>query len=307
MDFRHVESRFRSAAMLVQGVLFACLAAYISYEATRIYRTSATPPVETTMEQWNGAGKWAICDGSAAGLYATGIAIPKQSDFGFGGGNFDGWDLFTEQLTVDSHTLTCAMVDLTKWNPEAPTTFRFCAESEYPWILVFSGGRWLRAAIAPAGTELQLHVTKFRHGWNFGYSEDLEDYFSIHMWGQLQREDRSKCSHWTRFRDSSARFATFTFTIQEPLVRVTANLGLIPQIFTLSASVGGYVTLLTFLFTCIFVKQSPHGQVAIEYDTRTLLGHAQKGLGDVERSDGLRHAPGGVRLGNSPAGHRMTE
>ncbi|CAE7039710.1 unnamed protein product [Symbiodinium sp. CCMP2456] len=48
--------------------------------------------------------------------------------------------------------------------------------------------------------------------------------------------------------------------------------GALPQLWTLFANIGGYVTLLSLLFTTVFVKANPNSEISRVYDARTFIG-----------------------------------
>ena len=67
--------------MLIQITLVGCVAAYAAYEVLQIFDPTEPVPVQTTLQEWHGAGKWALCSQLSApdSLLRAGVALPTRN------------------------------------------------------------------------------------------------------------------------------------------------------------------------------------------------------------------------------------
>ena len=301
MDFRSVEPRFRKYAFVVQAGMIGLLVAFVSYNVVEIVRHQDSPPVETSMESWVGAGKWAIC---AHSLSTAGMAMEARAITKYHRPTSEtskGWDLArTVEVYATTH-INCSIVDLMQHKLTTfPTSISLCGKvstGESSWLLFWSGGQWHYAGQIPFHSQASFLATKRRHGWNFGYQQEMEDYFHVTLQYTQNYSPNENwrpsdyCTHWTPFGGSAVGGTNAAFlTFEDPLVLVTVHQGVFVRLFALLSNIGGYVTMLTLAFGAIFVKRNPHGEVARAYDSRTLVGHQQReGEGELV-SAGARSA-----------------
>lgn len=127
---------------------------------------------------------------------------------------------------------------------------------------------WLR--------EMSFH--KKIHGWDYLYSRKLED---IHMmvshYDNLHERNYPKAGHCpehyiTWFGSERRPWGAASIAIQEPLVEVTLRQGILPQLAKIFGEAGGYMALLTTIFTLFFVRKNPKSDIANIYEERTFIG-----------------------------------
>ncbi|CAE7765767.1 unnamed protein product [Symbiodinium sp. CCMP2592] len=94
---------------------------------------------------------------------------------------------------------------------------------------------------------------------------------------------------WKHFDSSSTSWqsevSATVFVIDDPLITVTLQQGVAPQLFALLSTVGGYISLTSLIFTTIFVKKYPNSAIAILFQKRTLFGRHKPGEPDSELED----------------------
>ncbi|CAE7348241.1 purM [Symbiodinium sp. CCMP2592] len=284
MDYRRVEGKYQRYAFVMQLTLIGFLLLYFVSQAVLIVRHAETPPVETSMKKWFGAGKWMICEWDT--LYGIGVGLPHdQSTPSF---EHKQWETLTETVPVskipeevnaiDGNPHNCSIIDLTAWKmPVPPLSFSLCNDAaKLVFIYVESGGIWERVRRQERSMFTQVKLTKRSHGDNSGFSTSFRDYFSASLsqeWTDPGFDFEYWCPNWIRFNTGGGGGrSALLVEIDEPLVMVTANLGVIPQLLSLFSSLGGYLTILSVLFTAVWVRKNPQSDVNITYEERTLFG-----------------------------------
>lgn len=279
MDYRHVQPPFRRLALVVHLVLLGLLLAYAGYEICEIASASRDPPIETVMEDWQGAGKWALCTDST--LHKAGVALPTTKQLMHNEEIADSTDnrgsmLSRETIEINGRNQSCSVVDLSEWQMPLPppVPFHLCGQARKMSLYLNMLGEWSYLGFSEDGSRLVLILDKHKHGWNFGYATEEEDYFQVHRAEETCCQDRhAKCQHWSEFESTEGLGIYWRVVIESPLVTVSRKLGALPQLFSLLGNLGGYLALLTATFTAIFVRKYPHSDVANIYEARTLIGY----------------------------------
>lgn len=291
MDFQRVEKPYRCCAFFVQLGLLSSLIFYVILQFTSIVFSSSeeSVPVKVTMEPWKGAGVWAICDSplQPRGLIGTGFAIPNITSHDFAGMpyvSYRHWPLTLQEVEFEGDTLDCSIVDLSKEKIKPPFIFTLCAAPAYVSYILSKtktddGEEWKIAQGVVQGQYKWINLQKKQHGWNFGYEQTTSDF---HTFSLLQEDCCSPrnvlCGSDFRWfgSENSRVVAAMVISIDEPLVTVTRYQGLLPRVFTLLGELGGYLALLTTIFTIVFVKKYPASGVAEIFEARTFIGERVK-------------------------------
>lgn len=84
MDYRRVEKADRRCACSLQIALIGSLAVYVSLQFSVIISSAHSVPVKISMEEWENAGVWAICDGDIPPFGLHGVGLELQNDTRFG-------------------------------------------------------------------------------------------------------------------------------------------------------------------------------------------------------------------------------
>ena len=278
MDFRRVEQKYQLCALLVHMALLGCLFAYATFQVFRIIWSANNPPVQVTTEKWSAAGKWALCGGNVhefrfgTKMPAVDFANPaKDSDW-------TGIDMYFTVETVSyngpvaDYEDNCSILDLSSWQPPAsPTRFWLCVDS-HTNLYLQSQGRWRRLVQALQGSQTQLSLTMQKLGWNLGYSSSMDSFYSATIDRHFCCGNFTDwCSYWTPARSHVRRASFFEVHIESPIVLVTIQQGIVPQIFGLCASLGGFMSLLTTIFTVLFIRKHMNSDAANFLELRTLF------------------------------------
>ena len=279
MDYRHVQPPFRRLALVVHLVLLGLLLAYAGYEICEIASASRAPRIETIMEEWHGAGKWALCSGNT--LDRAGVALPTARQFMHYEEIADSTDnrgsmLSRETIEINGRNQSCSVVDLSEWQMPLPppVPFHLCGQGRKMSLYLHISGEWSYLGNSNDGSRLVLKLDKHKHGWNYGYATEEEDYFQVARAEESCCHDRhAECEHWSEFESTEGLGIFWRVVIETPLVTVSRKLGALPQLFSLLGNLGGYLALLTATFTTIFVRKYPHSDIANIYEARTLIGY----------------------------------
>lgn len=145
MDYRRVEKTYRRCACSLQIALLGSLAVYVSLQFGVIISSAHSVPVKISMEEWESAGVWAICDGDVPPFGLHGVGLELQNDTRFGATldiKYRQWRPTLEHVYFDGKTRNCSIVDLTEQRITAfPFAFMFCAApAHYAYILIQTDG-----------------------------------------------------------------------------------------------------------------------------------------------------------------------
>ena len=274
MDFRTVEKRYRTSALCWQAVLLICLFAYIVFQLLTIVSSANDPPIETTLKAWDGAGEWALCTHPNSPLYGAGFAVYEGDHFSRDEAG-KKWPVREESIEDVGH---CARIDLTQWKWEKKETMlRVCLQAPSGVsFYIKSNDNWKYFGhTSTKGEVLRYSYKKSKHGWNYGYTSTVEDF---HELIQQEREPiawnggTGACKHWTFFGEERGIVDAAFISIQSPMVQVSKKQGVLPQIFKLVGEVGGWMAVLSMMFTAMFVKMYTDSPVAKIYEARTFIG-----------------------------------
>lgn len=175
------------------------------------------------------------------------------------------WRLKTTNVIVPVWTL--------EW-PEHETFFFLCSRQYYQ-VYVWSASAWQNVWHEEPTSLTVLKLRKEKHAYNDGYKLDIQDIYSTtyhYQWKTVA--GLSEWCSWSNFTspapDQAA--AILEIRIEAPLVMVSTTQGVLPQLWTLFGSVGGYIALLSLVFRICFVKKYPDSGVSQIYDARTFFG-----------------------------------
>ena len=278
--------------MVLQAVLSALVLMYVAYRLRQIFTDD--PPVDVSTDAWRGVGKWALCPNPGAPnptLYAAGFALLAGRWIGLQYSSSyekieSGWPLPRETVswangTRFHRTADCAIVDLTTWAPpHVPTSFVLALDAHNSYMLIESHGEWVMTAWGMPGTMTVLRLNKRIHGEDLGYHTSTVDFYetSVAMREEGAGPDFGTALDMTIFNSGSAGHKTVTLVaIDEPLVTKTLKLGIVVQLANFISGIGGYLTVVTLVFTTAFVKKYPQCDVALAYEQRTLRGNQEAG------------------------------
>eukprot|EP00931_Biecheleriopsis_adriatica_P030647 TRINITY_DN18045_c0_g1_i2.p1 TRINITY_DN18045_c0_g1~~TRINITY_DN18045_c0_g1_i2.p1 ORF type:complete len:190 (-),score=34.19 TRINITY_DN18045_c0_g1_i2:10-579(-) len=156
-------------------------------------------------------------------------------------------------------------------------------------------------ALAQKNADIEFDIKKVRSGWNYGYSKLVKTSFDTALkfvrTHTLQEmiDCRPPCASYSypfarkdhlvdgdvniatdypvpRQPESLDRYAIW-LKVSMPTVSETMKLGILPQLFELLSSVGGYFTVIGIVWGLLFWKKYPDSQVAQAYDTLTIAGN----------------------------------
>lgn len=293
LEYLKVEPRYRQLACGLYVVLVTCFLGYAAHEIHRI--GMGKPPVSYSVEEWRGAGKWMLCGSQAlrgAGMAIPTVRAPISERVPEPVGN-------KGLVLRDTDKGSCTEIDLSGWEMPLPPPLAFNLCVDIPEVKLYSNsaGEWNFVSHMAEGTMLWLKMAKHKHGWDFGYSSNLQEYIDVAEHRTALCTDQ--CPDWTRFSSSKGKGTFIKLVIENPTVPVTEKQGVLPQLFALSAKLGGYLSLLTVVFTAILVRKYPESEVALTYEARTLFGNQQTQTGDDR--DSQMGATGNLCTNASPA------
>ena len=289
MDCRNVEAPFWRHACAVHVALIGSLIAYAVFETCQIVGASRSPPVETLLQDWRGAGKWALC--SSSSILRAGLSLPTTKQLMANEEVVNSTDergsmLLHETIEINGQSQSCVIVDLSDWEMPLPppVPLHLCADAGTGKVNLYlqhpmegGGEGWQYLGNRGGGSRLVLKLDKHKHGWNLGYTSTEHDYYQVSRAEMSCCSDRTtKCSHWTEFESSKGSASYWRLVIETPMVSVSRKLGVLPQLFALLGRLGGYLSILTATFTALFVRKYPDSDLAKAFETRTLIGYQQR-------------------------------
>eukprot|EP00438_Fugacium_kawagutii_P002930 Skav232609 [mRNA] locus=scaffold1224:438431:439183:+ [translate_table: standard] len=183
----------------------------------------------------------------------------------------------------------CSIVDLRSWKwreQDLPVSFYLCgaaggnsaAGGQYIHFYLWSNNKWQYFHTLEDGMYTEYKLQRQLVGWNFGYGIDMNDSYQVQYSFQTPyRGDRSIwCSNeswvWLGNLSGAERTVALGIVIADHWVKSSQIQGIVPQLFKLFGNLGGFLALLTIIFTRLFVKKHPDSEVARVYDARTFLG-----------------------------------
>ena len=285
MDYRRVEKRYRWLAVLIQTTLVGGVVAYAGFEVRQMFDPTETVPVQSTLQEWRGAGRWALCSQLAApdSLLRAGVALPTSSQTLSDHYVYNSVGSPIKRMNIDASdrgNMSCAVIDLTTWAmPPPPLFFQLCVDSAANSdIFIWQNEKWQWLQQDRDGTRQVYRLDKHVYGWNLGYNVTTETYY------QIAQKDFSCCgtatracgSHWEQFSGKTRKGIFYRVIIDTPAVPITLKQGVLPRLFALCNSIGGYFSFFTLVFGVIFVKRYPDGEIAVTYEARTLRGMPQQ-------------------------------
>lgn len=120
-------------------------------------------------------------------------------------------------------------------------------------------------------------LRKVVHGWNFGYSTNEADVFvtnqifDTHEGGDRTYECHAGMKYFQSPGGRAKRSSVLRLLARDPMVIVYHKQGIMPQLFKLISSTGGYISCLTLMFLSCFVRKYPESAVVQIYEARTLV------------------------------------
>lgn len=144
MDFRRVVPPFRAYAFTLQVALLLSLLLFLAVQFNSILASTKNPPTKTTLENWEGAGLWAVCDSQyAPGMYGAGITIPQTTSYSYMYAqdvDFRSWNLTLQEVDYENNTINCSLVDLREEPiPTFPFHFSICfAPRDWGYLLLWT-------------------------------------------------------------------------------------------------------------------------------------------------------------------------
>ncbi|CAE7799049.1 unnamed protein product [Symbiodinium sp. CCMP2456] len=169
--------------------------------------------------------------------------------------------------------------------------FTMCSTIPHGVLLVKTGGVWQIVDDFHHFSYRIIRLTAYDHGWQYGCSYEKKEFFVAHElhafeWPSLPTNHRlpemCKWKHFDAASQSLAETSVLAVIVDEPLISVTMQQGLVPRLFVLCGTVGGYISLSGLIFTSIFVKKYPRSKLALEIQKRTLFGSQKPGSPDSE-------------------------
>ncbi|CAE6957535.1 unnamed protein product [Symbiodinium sp. CCMP2592] len=275
MDFRRVEPKYWKHALCWQAALTICLLSFLVYQIFTILTSAKTPPVESTVEEWQGAGIWAVCGGTR--LHGAGFTI-------YEGSRESRTEVpevettFRFQTTAsDLPGASCSTLDLTELKWDTEVQLRLCGQSELSEsFYIWSNDQWKYVAHLHANGEKAIfNYRRSKHGWNYGYSSEAKEYHDLIEEARAPAHwtgSDGGCKHWTYFGTGRSTPGGLFVSIQTPVVPVSYKQGLLPQIFELGGNIGGWWSVMTLAFCALFSKKNPESRVAQIYEARTFVG-----------------------------------
>ncbi|CAE7462368.1 unnamed protein product [Symbiodinium natans] len=303
MDFRHVDKDFRKLALVAQLVLLAFLAAYAANRLLHISRSE--PPVESSLMRWEGFGEWALCGGpevpqAGVGFYNVFSAIdfePLTPD-AMSAVSDRLASKISDGLASGSPYPHCAMVNLSSVpNMKPPFTFTLCSNFRAGRLFLKSNATWNMVWDFGAKRYSALKLTSFIYGKDNGYSTQATQFFSATHLYSAGFDGGPRFCKWQQsgsaaeLSSSATSTSFFNVGVEDPLIEVSMEQGFVPQMLDLMSSFGGYISLLTIIFTCMFARQYPESTVVRTFQARTLFGMHAPGEPPGDAESPARHAP----------------
>ncbi|CAE7943509.1 FTSH2 [Symbiodinium necroappetens] len=305
MDYRHVAPEFRQVALMIQISLVGCAIAYVTWQSVLIFGSGGSPPVEISVEPWRDFGLWAVCvrpvypdvyvGDAGVGVYDlpayTGQGVPNPAGLSAKSSKLAS-QMYPETVQFDQRPANCAIADMTDLpDMKFPGKFTFCSTVPSGWLLVRSFTGWQYFSNFGGNDYAILKLQARKHGSDFGYHSATSQIFSttrVVYWHDAGNDAKhyveydhlgQLCSMTTikSTETQVAAISALTVLVEDPMLTVTTELGVFPQLVRLATSLGGFLYIAVLVFTTIFVKQFPHSDIAQTYDRRTLFGNRSSG------------------------------
>ena len=316
MEYRRVAKEFRHYALALEALLLLSLVAFGAYRFMHIFASKA-PPVESSVQAWQSFGKWAVCheeyapragvgffdtvDGTEARLAPEQMA-PKLNHAR--SVEAASSRISTQTVELTGQQLHCSVVDMGNL-PDVvvpPARWAICGEdARIGWhsqLFVMSGGSWnVVRQVWPQFFEVRS-LTSYVRGYDFGYTSREDRYFTTISRGSTQSHaDPSQVCRWQGGTSPEpSTTAAFVLVIDYDIA-VTIEQDMLPQLFSLLSSLGGYMSLVILIFRCAFVQRYPESDIAQTFQERTLLGHHERGNPETLPSARCTQSNGGRRKG----------
>lgn len=185
-------------------------------------------------------------------------------------------------LSPDSahlEALNCSFLDLTNVEIKIPFLFSLCIDSDVRNIFLLKvQDQWQYVLNQDPGSWNFFSISKAVHGWNFGYSTNETDVFLTNLVSSSSRVSKDRTNEcaagmeYFRSQGGRARKASvLRLSARDPMVVVYHKQGIMPQLFKLISSTGGYISCLTLMFLSCFVRKYPKSAVVQIYEARTLV------------------------------------
>ena len=200
--------------------------------------------------------------------------------------------IYPETVQFDQRPANCAIADMTDLpDMKFPGKFTFCSTVPSGWLLVRSFTGWQYVSNFGGNDYAILKLQARKHGSDFGYHSATSQIFSttrVMYWHDAGNDAKhyveydhlgQLCSMTTinSTETQVAAISALTVLVEDPMLTVTTELGVFPQLVRLATSLGGFLSIAVLVFTTIFVKQFPHSDIAQTYDRRTLFGNRSSG------------------------------
>ena len=113
-------------------------------------------------------------------------------------------------------------------------------------------------------------ITKAQLGWNFLYAKEAEDHFSVLI--ATQASTGAWVPTWQELQHSTTASAAVTACTWPPSLHQLQQMrqGLIPRMVAWLSTAGGLLSMITLVFTGIFVKKNSSHVMARMFNERTL-------------------------------------
>eukprot|EP00434_Breviolum_minutum_P009136 symbB.v1.2.008047.t3/scaffold502.1/size262339/1 len=171
----------------------------------------------------------------------------------------------------------CAFLDLTEVELQGlfPFHFTLCIEAlNYGDYFLKQEDQWEHVTQAKTGTLKVYSLGKMITGWNYGYSSFQETHFIRSSLDQpFPSVNRTMlcAAGMTYFGRERTQGSALHMVVENSVVVAYHKQGIVPQLFALFTSIGGYVTFLSIVFTSFFIKKYPESSVSEIYEARTLV------------------------------------
>ena len=167
-------------------------------------------------------------------------------------------------------------MDLTNVEIKIPFLFSLCIDSDEKNIYLLKvQDQWQWVNHQKPGSFNWLSLRKVVHGWNFGYSTNETDVFltnqifDTHEGGDRTYECAAGMKNFQSQGGRARKASVLRLSARDPMVVVYHKQGIMPQLFKLISSTGGYISCLTLMFLSCFVRKYPESAVVQIYEART--------------------------------------
>eukprot|EP00438_Fugacium_kawagutii_P036101 Skav207189 [mRNA] locus=scaffold4046:29340:30368:+ [translate_table: standard] len=281
MDFRKVESKYQFQGLTAQVLLMVILLFSALRSVGINFMSSYEAPVQQSIVPWaTNAGVWAICgeqsDSTPPLLIGAGAGMLKKTSMTSGNkkSSRTGVEVRKEWVKwVASSELECGIVNLTQWKiPGKPYHFFLCGSSSpHVVYLVWSNNRWHYVDHLVSNRYHLYRLVRKRYGFDSGYQKEMYDASQLFSMYEKTLEDTSHfCANMSWYGNTKGGQSILEISIEDDVFLEFATLGAIPQLLAALGSIGGSISMMTLIFLALFPKKYPDGDVAKDYETRTL-------------------------------------